>query len=249
MPLFGSAESTKKVLASAVRSFSEFSASSEKAAQSFPVPFLELPAATLQTTATYQAFVQWALDKEAPLSMNTITLYTRALFNAAGRSRQCDADAPFFRPPVVWLTRMLQNVARDRFSAAIERGGTAVRKVVAIYQAQMRKISRAQTRLCTAKAASDRLVLRLIFRAAGRAGEVAFLAWDSLEYHSALGAFAFGWAEVKTGFMKYSLLCVGAGDDGAGTARLGGGYDDIYKIFADAFAFGCMRLPWSEGSV
>ena len=246
MPIYGDSVSTVDTLRKADSSFMEMVKSSPASLSMFANAsrFLDLSAEMLASTAPYQAYVQWACIKG--LTAGTIEIYTRSLFNSALRAKKCEAFKDFFRTPATWLQRLLWNMQRDRFVDAMKKGDTVMTKAFAIYLVEFREICKAYAQLDTPKSAKDRLILKLIYIAAGRSGEVAYLTWESLSYHSHMDAFAFWWMEVKTGFDKFLVPCVGTGDDGTGTGIVGSGFEDIFKIFADNFAHGNMRREWDD---
>ena len=169
------------------KSFEKFRNSSSEASALYPLPFAELPASALCDPTLYCSYAFWCMNKTPPYAYNTLVLYTRTLINQAARLDSCKTFEGFARffaclepNSTSWLSQMLSNVRRDSVARAVKLGEAVQTKVVPIYLSEMREICRSCARVGTKDAAYRKLVLRQLFSAGGRAGEVASLSWDML---------------------------------------------------------------------
>lgn len=193
------------------------------------VPFGDLPPDVVADASLYCDFTYWCSHDAAPYSIvvgaikveyvghkalayGTVVGYVRKLLNEAERKhgrehREFFAVLKASEGERTWLKGMLGQAEREFQERAIKSGQPMESGATPIGPVEVRDVQRSCSLHGTKDSAARKLIVLLTFLAAGRAGEVATLSWDSFRWDMSLESFYFVWNSVKT-------RCVGCGRRG-----------------------------------
>jgi hypothetical protein len=156
----------------------------------------------------YGEFLYWMMNEEAAaggreIKYTSASEYVRKLANMAREKYGMKPDHRRFfealdREKSGWLKAVLQGAMRTAMNKAIKSGDSLSEGATPISRVALSELGRQLARKGDREAVERSLMITLTYKAAGRAGEVGTLAWDSFRWDQDLQTFYFNWVSRKT---------------------------------------------------